>query len=200
MRDHTVFAIVLLVFAVGFYSFNSGVPTGQAYGVYTTGEYYTGSVNTYKSSNFDSNNNYPLLGNPSRVMSLFEGEIKLDRSTIQDCIYRAIDTQTNEASFKEAELQFKLAGGVCKGVSPEDLDINKDGVLSRQDVDIANAYYSKNVWTKGQKEKLNNVLLCGWSNEGKTIWSGPYKRILECTNLNGYKGFDFVKTDLFAYL
>ena len=199
MRDHTVFAVVLLVFAIGFYSFSSGAPTGQAYGVYSSGDYYTGPVTTYKSSTFTSDNNFPLLGNPSRVMSLFEGEINLDRVTIQNCIERAI-TQTNKASYREAELQFKLAGGVCKGIEPTDLDINGDGGLSRQDVEIANAYYSKSVWTKGQKEQINNVMLCGSSNEGKRIWSGAYREFLECTNLQGYEGFKFLRADLFAYV
>lgn len=199
MRDHTVFAIALLVFAVGFYSFNTGVPTGQVYGIYTSGEYYTGPVTTYKSDTFTSDNNFPLLGNPLRVNILFEGEINLDRVTIQNCIERAV-TQTNKASYREAELQFKLAGGVCKGVSPEELDINGDGGISRQDMEIANAYYSKEAWSKGQKEQINNVMLCGSSNEGKRIWSGAYRKFLECTNLQGYEGFMFLRTDLFAYV
>ena len=65
MRDHTVFAVVLLVFAIGFYSFSSGAPTGQAYGVYSSGDYYTGPVTTYKSSTFTSDNNFPLLASVS---------------------------------------------------------------------------------------------------------------------------------------
>ncbi len=198
MRDHTVFAVVLLVFAIGFYSFTSGSLTGQMFGVYTVGEYYDGPVTTAKGVDFWSDNNYPLLGNPLRVNSMYEGEIKSTRAIIQLCIERALQS-SHQASFRAAELYFKHTG-VCTGVNPKDLDVDGDGLLTRNDIRIAYAHYSKSGYTKIQKNEINKLLLCSASNEGKRIWSGAYKKYLECTNLKGYPGFMFLNMDLFGYV
>ena len=200
MRDHTVFAVVLLVFAVGFYSFTSGSPTGQMFGAYTVGEYYNpddGPVYTYRYDKFESDNNYPLLGNPIRVNSMYEGkEITLPRTVITDCIERALKNANNRATFREAELQYTRAN-VCKGVDPADLDLNGDGYLSYQDTAIAEAHYSLSAYSKSEKNRINTELYCGYGNRGKIIFfDGEYQT---CSNLKGSPGFQFLTQDFWAY-
>lgn len=199
MRDHTIFAVVLLVFAVGFYSFTSGSPTGQAYGVYSVGEYYDGPVNTFRTTNtWSESGDFALLGNPLRVKSMFDGEINLDRATVELCVGRALQN-AHQASYEEAKFKFRLTR-TCKDINPADLDVDSSGFLDWRDVILTHKYYSKSGYTKVQKNEINQLLLCSASNEGKRIWSGAYKRYLECTNLKGYPGFMFLTMDLFGYV
>jgi hypothetical protein len=196
MRDHTVFAVVLLVFAIGFYSFTSVSPTGQAYGVYSVGELYDGPVTTAAGNHFWSDNNPQPLGNPLRVKSLFEGEVNEERGTIQLCVERALQ-YLHRATFEEAKYQFRRTS-VCMGVNPENLDIDGDGFLTREDIEISEAYYSLSGITKIQKNELNELLPCSASNEGRRIFlSGEYKT---CINLRNSPGYKFLNWDMFGYV
>ncbi len=193
MRNHTIFAITFLVFSIGIFGYSNGAVTGQAF----TDNFYTGPVTTY-AHRAALSDDHAITGSGLRVRSMLDEEkVKLDKSTVQLCVERALKF-SNRISYDGARYYFNFVG-VCDSIDPEDLDLDNDGWISRKDVSVANSLFSFSGLNLAQKNKINNYILCGESNAGKTLWFSMYGEHRTCTNLKHEDGFEFLNFDVYAY-
>jgi len=140
MKEHTIFAAVFLILAIGFVSFSTTGVTGKAFEEYGqfTGTYdtrYSGPVTTTYSSEVDP----VLVGYPSREYSLIKNpsayDISIDRKILRICLGH-LREHNRDVYLEDAEKVLRPIGLANECLPAEQLDINKDGILNAKDDEL----------------------------------------------------------------